>query len=109
VPLSFLHLTLFTNNNRYEPCNGKFAGQSAYGYKSFSNFIAACASVNDGTKKESDFDDGSLASVHTTLQGTSILEAGRRSLDNDGRPFDIVYDGDGDHAPPKELVPHDFK
>jgi D-galacturonate reductase len=83
---------------KYTPTNGKFSGQSAYGVKSFENFIDACRDINAGRATPGDFDDGSLATVHTTMQGTAILEAGRRSLDNDGQPMDIIYEGDG-HEP----------
>jgi len=80
---------------KYTPSNGKFVGQSSYGYRSFSNFVEACATINAGDKSVSDFDDGHFPSVHTTFQGTAILEAGRISLDNDCRPIDIVYDEGG--------------
>jgi len=83
---------------KYTPTNGKFSGQSAYGVKSFENFIDACREINAGMATAGDFDDGSLATVHTTIQGTAILEAGRRSLDNDSQPMDIIYEGDG-HDP----------
>ena len=91
---------------KYTPTNGKFSGQSSYGVKSFENFIDACRQVNAGQAKPSDFDDGSLATVHTTMQGTAILEAGRRSLDADGRPMDIIYDGASEH--PIDIKPHEF-
>lgn len=84
---------------KYTPTNGMFSGQGCYGVKSFENFIDACSNVNAGTTKPSDYDDGSLATVHTTLQGTAILEAGRKSLDLGGRPMDIQYDGDSDMEP----------
>jgi len=83
---------------KYTPTNGMFSGQGSYGVKSFEKFIDACRAVNDGKSAPSDFDDGSLATVHTTLQGTAILQAGRQSLDGDGIPVDILYDGDG-HEP----------
>ena len=92
---------------KYTPTNGKFAGQSAYGVKSFENFIDACTSINDGKNTPGDYDDGSLASVHTTMQGTAILEAGRRSLDDDYAPYDVVYEGDG--VDPVDITRHVFK
>ena len=55
---------------KYTPTNGKFSGQGSYGVKSFENFIDACRAVNDGKNKPEDFDDGSIATVHTTMQGT---------------------------------------
>ena len=92
---------------KYAPTNGMFSGQGCYGVKSFENFIDACSSVNAGTTKPSDYDDGSLATVHTTMQGTAILEAGRKSLDADGRPMDIQYENDTSMEP-TGIVPHEF-
>ena len=68
---------------KYTPKGGKFAGQGTYGYRSFSVFIEACVEVNEGRKKLEDFEEGEFPSVNTTMQGTAILEAGRKSLDND--------------------------
>jgi len=89
---------------KYTPTNGKFSGQGSYGVRSFENFIDACRDVNSGESKPEDFDDGSLATVHTTMQGTAILEAGRRSLDSDGQPMDILYEGDS--CEPSGMQPH---
>jgi len=91
---------------KYTPTNGMFSGQGSYGVKSFENFIDACAQINAGNSKPSDYDDGSLATVHTTMQGTAILEAGRNSLDMDGRPIDILYQGDS--IEPIGLALHNF-
>jgi D-galacturonate reductase len=92
---------------KYAPTNGMFAGQGSYGVRSFENFIDACRSINAGTAAgPADFDDGSLATVHTTMQGTAILEAGRLSLDSDGRPMDILYDGAS--REPVGIAPHQF-
>ena len=91
---------------KYTPTNGMFSGQASYGVKSFECFIDACLAVNAGTRAVEDFDDGSLATARTTVQGTAILEAGRRSLDADGRPMDIVYGDDG-HTP-VDIRPHEF-
>ncbi len=92
---------------KYTPTNGYFSGQSAYGVKSFENFIDACAACNEGKKTPSDFDDGSIATVHTTFQGTAILEAGRMSLDADGQPMDLIYENDTD-LHPVGVKPHVF-
>ena len=91
---------------KYTPTNGMFSGQGSYGVRSFENFIDACREVNAGTQKASDFDDGSLATVHTTMQGTAILEAGRLSLDAGGRPMDILYEDGG--IEPTGIAPHEF-
>jgi hypothetical protein len=40
--------------------------------KAFENFIDACREINAGTAKPVDFNDGSLATVDTTMQGTAI-------------------------------------
>lgn len=93
---------------KYTPTNGKFAGQGSYGVKSFENFVDACRAINAGIRKPSDFDDGSIATVHTTLQGTAILEAGRRSLDADSQPMDILYENQSS-GEPYDIQPHVFK
>lgn len=92
---------------KYTPTNGQFSGQGSYGVRSFENFVDACRRINAGAAQPADFDDGSLATVHTTLQGTAILEAGRRSLDRDGRPMDILYEG-ADGLVPVDIRPHEF-
>lgn len=92
---------------KYTPTAGKFAGQGGYGVKSFEVFVDACIGCNAGTQKPGDYDDGSLATIHTTYQGSAILEAGRRSLDADGQPMDIVYDG-VEGLVPTGINPHEF-
>jgi len=84
---------------------GYFAGQLGYGVRSIENFVDASVTLNDNTCTISDYDrDGTVATVGTTMQGTAILEAGRRSLDCDGRPMSIVYD-DNCSIIPKDIVP----
>jgi D-galacturonate reductase len=90
---------------KYTPSNGEFAGQNCYGVQSFERFIDACRSINAGTTTPGDYDNGTLATVHTTMQGTAILEAGRWSLDHDGRPMDILYASAGSHEP-TAIAPH---
>lgn len=75
---------------KYEPSDGKFAGQGAYGYQSIEKFIDAVASINDGKAEPKDFDN-TLATAARTLQTTAILQAGRLSLDNSGSPVEINY------------------
>jgi len=96
---------------KYTPTNGKFSGQASYGVKSFENFMDACIKINSGEATYAAFDDGSIATVHTTMQGTAILEAGRKSLDLDGQPMDILYeDKDGcTSEEPIGMSPHIFK
>ena len=91
---------------KYTATNGYFSGQGSYGVRSFEGFVDACREINAGAREAGDFDDGSLATVGTTVQGTAILEAGRRSLDADGRPMDILYGEDG-HTP-TGIQPHEF-
>ncbi|GMI19182.1 hypothetical protein TeGR_g8890, partial [Tetraparma gracilis] len=71
----------------------------------------AAASINAGTKELSAFDDGLFPSIHTTMQGTAILEAGRLSLDSDCRPVDILYGGKpiGESMQPTGIELHQFK
>jgi D-galacturonate reductase len=64
--------------------------------RSFEAFIDACLRVNDGLASVESFDH-QLATIGTTYRTTAILEAGRRSLDEGGRPIAIVY---GDDAQP---------
>jgi D-galacturonate reductase len=92
---------------KYTPTNGEFSGQGSYGIKSFEVFIDACRAINAGRATPEDYNDGSLATVHTTFQGTAILEAGRQSLDRDGRPMDILYEEDTSLEPIR-IQPHEF-
>jgi D-galacturonate reductase len=92
---------------KYTPTNGYFSGQNGYGVRSFENFMDACQAINNGDKSPNDFNDGSIATVHTTFQGTAILEAGRMSLDADGQPMDLIYEHEND-ADPISIQPHVF-
>ena len=83
---------------KYTPSrNGKFAGQSGYGYRSFEMFILGVQNIKKGDNTPLDFNDdnensdSSLATIHCTYRTTAILEAGRMSLDNN-RTIKIVYD-----------------
>ena len=61
-----------------------------------------------GTKEPVDDEDGSLATVHTTLQGTAILEAGRLGSNSDGRrPMSVLYKQDVS-LEPKSIATHEF-
>ena len=50
--------------------------------------------INDGKAKPSDFHK-LLPTGESTLQVTAILEAGRMSLDNEGKRVVINYDEEG--------------
>ena len=93
---------------KYTPSAGKFAGQLGYGYRSFEQFVLAARSVNAEEKRPSDFDDGSLATIGTTAQGTAILEAGARSIAASGMPVDIQYVS-RDPSDPGCFVPQSIK
>lgn len=75
---------------KYAPDEGRFVGQTGYGYRSIEAFIAAAAEVASGARTARAF-DSSLPTVHTTLLTTAVLEAGRRSLDTGGTVQEIVY------------------
>lgn len=95
-------LTGFSSANplfmKYTPDNrGCFAGQSGYGYRSIEDFLRAADDIRNGRAVPSDF-DGRLATAADTLLVTTILEAGRRSLDANGRAVRIDYDDAGSFA-----------
>lgn len=67
---------------RYAPDeDGNFNGQSGYGYVSMEKFVDGCRSVNSGELKPADLDAKGLPTLRNTIATTAILEAGRRSLD----------------------------
>jgi D-galacturonate reductase len=90
-----------------QPSDGKFSGQRTYGYLSFEAFIDAVAEVNSGRKKPSDF-DGVIPTLGTIVGTTAILEAGRRSLDEGGQPYELVYESDDIYAAPVGIRPVKF-
>ena len=70
---------------KYTPdAEGRFAGQQGYGYRSISDFVEAAISVNSGATKATDW-HSRLASAASTLPVTTVLEAGRQSLDQGGK------------------------
>jgi len=100
---------------KYTPSEGAFVGQLSYGYRSFECFITAVQKIAAGVASARDFDK-SLATVHTTLQGTAILHAGRMSLDNGGeeaaarprrrwRRLPVGRTSSPRHPPPLPLLP----
>lgn len=82
---------------RYTPDGrGYFGGQQGYGYRSLSLFLEAAEEINNGLRTTEQCDkEGILATIHTTLPQTAILEAGRRSLDSNGSSIFISYDEKG--------------
>ncbi len=74
---------------KYAPgAGGAFAGEQGYGYRSFELFFRAAKQINAGEKAPRDFED-SLATIHQTIVTTAILEAGRKSINEQGRPVKI--------------------
>ncbi len=64
---------------KYTPREGKFAGQSGYGYQSIAHFITSSHSLE---KKSTNLKqlNKTLPTIANTLQTTAILEAGYKSL-----------------------------
>lgn len=71
--------------------DGNYVCQGCYGYKTFEAFVKAAKMINDGIKKPNDFDK-TLPTANSTRLVTGILEAGRISLDNDGKQVKFLYD-----------------
>jgi D-galacturonate reductase len=79
---------------KYTPdADGFFSGQMGYGYRSIELFIRAADEIRQGRSQPEEF-RGKLATAQETLLVTTILEAGRRSLDTDGREVKIRYGND---------------
>lgn len=83
---------------KYEPdAEGRFAGQSGYGYRSIEDFVAAARAIRAGAAQPADF-RGKLATIEDVAPVTAVLEAGRRSLDSGGAPIAVEYGPDGNVA-----------
>lgn len=68
---------------------GNFAGQGGYGYVSFEKFVDGCQALNEGKVTLDDLDRRGLPTLKNTVATGAILEAGRRSLDEQ-RSVEIV-------------------
>jgi D-galacturonate reductase len=68
---------------------GNFAGQTGYGYISFEKFVDAVNKLNEGSITLEELDQRPLPTLKNTIATTAILEAGRRSLD-ENRPINII-------------------
>lgn len=101
-PLFMKYTPTFRGDKRY------FSGQSTYGYQSLAQFVEAAQLISAGEAKPRDYDDGRMATVYTTLQGTAILEAGRQSLDNQGRPMEIRYNDESNPWHPTSIGAKQF-
>jgi hypothetical protein len=64
----------------------------------FESTIDAATRCNKGSNKTTDY-DGVLPTMATTSGATAILEAGRRSLDNNNRPMELIYANDKSYTP----------
>jgi len=69
--------------------SGNFAGQSGYGYVSFEKFVDAVTDMKDGKVTLEELDVRPLPTLKNTIATGAILEAGRRSLD-ENRPIEII-------------------
>nr|VFJ92730.1 MAG: D-galacturonate reductase [Candidatus Kentron sp. H]VFJ93257.1 MAG: D-galacturonate reductase [Candidatus Kentron sp. H]VFK00454.1 MAG: D-galacturonate reductase [Candidatus Kentron sp. H] len=83
---------------KYEPTEGKFAGQQGYGCRGIEAFIDAARAITEGKAKPEDF-DATLPTAAGARQGTAILEAGRKSLDNGALPVTILYESEASLDP----------
>jgi D-galacturonate reductase len=69
--------------------SGNFGGQSGYGYVSFEKFIDAVQELKDGKVTLDILDSRPLPTLKNTIATGAILEAGRRSLD-ENRSIEIL-------------------
>jgi D-galacturonate reductase len=78
---------------RYVPDQrGYFAGQQGYGYRSMEAFVTSLKEIDSGDSTVAEIESsGILATAANTIPTTAILEAGRRSLNEGGRPIRIIY------------------
>ena len=67
---------------KYTPRNGKFVGQEGYGYRSIETFIASVNALNEDDAHLEHLNQ-QLPTIENTFNVTAILEAGRRSLDEE--------------------------
>lgn len=65
---------------KYTPREGRFAGQTGYGYRSLEAFVDAAASLN-GDETTLEQLNETVPTIANTRAVTAILEAGRKSLD----------------------------
>lgn len=73
---------------------GNFNGQGGYGYISLEKFVDAVTMLKEGKVTLDELDNRGLPTLRNTVATTAILEAGRRSLDNAGRPIEILEEED---------------
>jgi D-galacturonate reductase len=73
---------------------GHFGGQGGYGYVSIEKFIDYCQKRNDNEIEIDEIDSRHLPTIKNTVLVTAILEAGRRSLDQNKSIELAVVDGE---------------
>jgi D-galacturonate reductase len=73
---------------------GNFNGQGGYGYVSFEKLIDGVTNLNERKVTLEELDRRGLPTLANTVMTTAILEAGRRSLD-ENRGVEIVKNGEG--------------
>ena len=79
----------------YAPdAEGNFNGQAGYGYISFEKFVDATKALREGKVSLDELNNRVLPTLKTTIATTAILEAGRKSLDEQ-RGVDLL-EGDGE-------------
>jgi len=61
-------------------------------YKALEIFATAANKLRNGSIKDSQYFDPSLATISSSISTTAILAAGRKSLDNSGKSVEIVYE-----------------
>ncbi|KAI1260482.1 hypothetical protein F5Y18DRAFT_254591 [Xylariaceae sp. FL1019] len=72
---------------------GNFNGQLGYGYISFEKFVDGCRAVNSKSLTPDALDERGLPTINNTIATTAILEAGRRSIDEDREIKIEIKDG----------------
>lgn len=75
---------------QYRTFDGEYRGQNTYGFRSIEQFISYAEWVNRSDSQGAPVCD--LPTLKDSLCVTAILEAGRKSLDDGGRSFQIVYE-----------------
>jgi len=75
---------------------GRFSGQLGYGYRSLEIFVDAVNAIRRGESKVEEYEY--LPTVSSTLSATSILDAGRTSLDT-SKPIIIKYSSPDSFVP----------
>ncbi|RUP49763.1 hypothetical protein BC936DRAFT_141545 [Jimgerdemannia flammicorona] len=77
--------------------DGYYSGQNGYGYQSLEAFVDVCRDVNAGRRTVAEVDKNSgNPTIRNTTITTAILEAGRISLDKEGKRVGLFQNGHGE-------------